>query len=441
MTALLVACSVPSVDETPVAPPVEVPVRYWLRNVELLDAPEGKAFRRVVGPVLIELWRDGRVRSSPDAADRFEGYLPRDVLEQPQRDRGLALVAQRQAELHLARPDGPVVGRVHPGAMVSVRPGTAEHWTVGGYLWGEWIGFVARNALGTEATAETAPASRAQGWALVPPYPLEFLGLPTKSAPRVAFAPCYPVWFPVDGDPSQRIDGVELSGRVDVDPERSLPRYHRNTQRCQANVVVEYGGRRFRVRADGSEMEVEALPRSFTTVAPPQKDPLLRAIAKNASVFWLEYAPPDLVSCAEARFERFQRRTRNQLIGAVGVLREQQGAHRAYDMSYFYRERAIGPGKPMLRAVRLEPHGQEAWGNDAEYLLLAMQGEALLMMGLPMRGGAVAFDPDEAERWFVSREACLAAGERARGQLERHSPSLTSLGFHVAISDPDSPTR
>ena len=62
------------------------------------------------------------MRSLPGTAPSVDGYLPTSLLTAPKDGEGLALYAQRQADLHDQSGDGPVIGRVYPGAFVSVAP-------------------------------------------------------------------------------------------------------------------------------------------------------------------------------------------------------------------------------------------------------------------------------------------------------------------------------
>lgn len=104
----------------------------------------------------MELLAGGKVRSLPGAAEPFEGYLPAEALTTPADRRGLMLHARRVVDLRLGAPDGEVVGRLHPGALVSVAPDAAAGtWLVAVPRYtdangGPLLAHVERDALGPE---------------------------------------------------------------------------------------------------------------------------------------------------------------------------------------------------------------------------------------------------------------------------------------------------
>jgi hypothetical protein len=60
----------------------------------------------------------------------LEGFIPEAIRKTPADRRGLMLHGQRVSELHLDSPAGPVIGRIHPGAFVSVAPQDGATWLV-----------------------------------------------------------------------------------------------------------------------------------------------------------------------------------------------------------------------------------------------------------------------------------------------------------------------
>lgn len=119
--------------------------RYWLHTV---DAPG------LVGGgdlLLVELLPEGRLRSV-EPGRPFEGRLSPELATTPKWGRGLALYVQRAADLHYLRPDGPLVGRVLPGALVSLTgPLPRDGEAVGVALPAGGIGYVEAAALGVPA--------------------------------------------------------------------------------------------------------------------------------------------------------------------------------------------------------------------------------------------------------------------------------------------------
>ena len=139
-------------NRAPPAPPDTRPGealrRYWLRDAELLDSPGGRAVRTVDAPILIELSQDGGVRKA-DGTGMWLGYLPEALLQTPEPGHGLMLYAQRVGELHLDSPSGPVIGRLHPGAVVTVARDYARSVLVSN------LGFLT----GMESPSQTARAT------------------------------------------------------------------------------------------------------------------------------------------------------------------------------------------------------------------------------------------------------------------------------------------
>lgn len=105
--------------------------RYWLVNTPVLDRPGGKPVSTVAGPVLVELLPKGLVRTVAADGKQLEGYLPEELLREPGARRGLMLYAQQESELRWRGPHGPIMGRLHPGAFVSVVPEAEDHVRVG----------------------------------------------------------------------------------------------------------------------------------------------------------------------------------------------------------------------------------------------------------------------------------------------------------------------
>ena len=94
---------------------------YWLRNSTLLDE-SAKPVGTVRASQLVRIDAVSRARSLPGAAQVIDGYLPASLFIAPKDGEGLALYAQRQADLRDESGNGSVIGRIYPGAFVSVVP-------------------------------------------------------------------------------------------------------------------------------------------------------------------------------------------------------------------------------------------------------------------------------------------------------------------------------
>jgi hypothetical protein len=138
-TLSIIACPrAPAGDGAPDAAARQPWSRYWLQNVSLLDGPNGKATKEIKGPVQVEFLGNGRVRSVPEAAEQFDGYLDPMLLTEPDVRRGLMMYSQRAGDLHFKTPTGPAIGKLHPGAFVSVTPTDAPRVRIGSLGFGKY---------------------------------------------------------------------------------------------------------------------------------------------------------------------------------------------------------------------------------------------------------------------------------------------------------------
>jgi len=434
LLSLALGCDDPNLPAQTQAGAAEPPARYWLRNAPLLDRVGGAEVRRIRGPVQVELFPDGRVRSVPNSGECFEGYLSPELRAKPHRDQGLMLYVQRTADLRLERPDGPVVGRVHSGALLTVttQPGNQAAVGIPGFdEGGSWPGYVARDALGVEPTELRARdpdgGPKRVG---VPSFPLALPFTWDGGKKQLAFTRCYPVWFPESGHPRQIIDGVELSGPIDGDPSyMHHVRVIENSVYCSATLVTRHDQRLFLVHPDGREEEVAKIPSGFLPVALPDPARLAMAITRNESVFWLRYDHPQ-VSCVEARFESGRRHIRALKLGASGYLQELGDSRTRYRAIY----RLTAPPHPPR--LTLDPAPDAEWTHQGEYFVLADDGAALLLTGQRMSEAAIAFDPTDVERWYFSRAACESARDAIVKQMKEDPGVAFTAGFHVSVPAP-----
>ena len=320
-------------------------------------------------------------------------------------------MAQRRAELRWRRPNGPLLGVLHVGARVKVAPSEGAWARVSGLPFagehGEITAYAERAALGTEPRVsrpfEPAGKGRSKrlppvtGWLDDPEEPQHgsraaWLGLDCHDS------------FVGDGNLRQYEAGVELIAR-DLDNLADRPSVIQEMLRCVARA--------------GS------VP--LTAVA---SDPLADLIAAGASVHWLHEAPfegaqPGALVCDEWRFSRTPpnrgRLTRRQRFeGAVASL------------PFEYRPTSE-QGRATLAFATLEFNRQLALRCECpvDYTLLAASPSVLTLTGHPLPPGATSFDPADAERWFLSAEACESARAEASKMIERDGSVATTLGLHA----------
>jgi hypothetical protein len=68
--------------------------------------------------------------SQPGSPPEDERASEDDLVKRPEDGVALKRYAHRVADVHLGRPDGPVVARLHPGALVSVAPTKETRWEI-----------------------------------------------------------------------------------------------------------------------------------------------------------------------------------------------------------------------------------------------------------------------------------------------------------------------
>jgi hypothetical protein len=159
-------------------------------------------------------------------------------------------------------------------------------------------------------------------------------------------------------------------------------------------------------------------------------DPLAHLIAAGASVHWLHEAPFEgaqsgALVCDEWRFSRAPpnrgRLTRRERFeGAVASFpfeyrpaSEQRRATLAFATLEFNRHLALRCECPV------------------DYTLLAASPTVLTLTGHPLPPGATSFDPADAERWYLSAEACESARAEVSQMLERDGSVATTVGLHA----------
>ena len=441
--ALCSAC-----DPSPKADPVVAPIaeelpRYWLQATTLLASPGGKQTHQVHGPVLVELGPDGRVRSLPGAEHPFEGYLPETLLFLPgEYGHGLLLYAQRETELRVDRPSGPRAGLLHPGAFVTVAPGDDTHALIGLPEFVEhdqpMVAFVERSALGA-TPVELVPKRNEKGKTVLG-YSFQLrLGKGDRS---VSTLNCRDVLLHFDSvSASQYVAGVEIrgatvdSGSFDYAPSRPYL-----SLLCPANTVFRIGSE---LRLPGlldkgapKSVVIEKAPQGYRQVTLPDPDPLAVAIEQGASIWWLveeqSFAGRVGVWCERWTFDRSARggdALEGRLVGPR-PLREPLAERDVVPYYPFSYRRSSGTAPARLHLEHIVPN---LWRClcDFDYALLGAIGDELHVMGRPITEPPVAYDPGEAERWFLTRSACEAVRDEAVAELERDPAQATRIGFRA----------
>jgi hypothetical protein len=443
-----VQSSPPNVDAQTQAE-AEVPRLVWLRNSALLDASLHTVLGQVDAPTRVELFAGGRVRAAPGSGSTIDGYLDPAQLRSPVDGQGVALYAQRSAELHHGTPDGPVIGAIAAGAFVSVAvlPGGFVQIAVPGFTLpssspaAPVLAVVRADVLGAEpqtlepsARVGTSPGAR-----LVRDFPA---GVPLEPAAAsnepFAASLCGDARVLAEQPPraliAQAHAGIELRGWVDADVH-----FHRGPVRCTLRQVFREHDRLISI--DGTTAAdravVPAVPPGYVSADPTHAEPLLPRLRHGDSLHWLvrgesgatcqAWAPSAVRPAPEAgTFE-----------GALrSIPRKIQGTPVTPSFTLKYRAAAASaPGELVL----FGPHFKTSRGAESNaggyragsvYTIVGATPNALRVFPSSLSASVVAWHPDDEEHWFTSDAACQAAARAAAPALQKGDPNPPG-GFHI----------
>ena len=438
--------------------------RYWLTNTELQSERAGEKGFTVTAPTLVELLSNGRVRSIPTAKPRFEGLLPPLILQEPQTGRGLMLYAQRRGEIHWRNPEGPVYGRLHPGAFVSVVPTDRLLVRIGNLPFGHeqepFVVYVDRDLLGTEPREPAplaAPAdTRTIRWSV---WTFGWIADPNEPNMQPAWSslPCQEVWVSRDlKRVSQYVRGVEAIGIVDIMPAVWPTIQAGGGISCPGHFIAQRGAQLLLTVTDKPDKPdrpdkpvqptaVARIPDGYEAFELPSSDSLDNAIEKGASLYWLvdDGSGP---KCDEWSFKL----TRPRHMSAAALPspanagghagREGRLVRRAKldkEVAWFPMTYKPSDGSQTavlhLGTIMLSGGGTLKCDCESDYALLRANDGELVVIDESLPDGLVAYDPSETERWFLTPEKCEAARTEAAQTLERDGSMATRLGFHAVI--------
>jgi hypothetical protein len=346
------------------------------------------------------------------------------------------LYAQRVTDLRWRRSDGPVLGRLHPGAFVSVVPLARGMIRVGSLPFERAsdrpVVFVDRDALGVEAR-EVAPFAPPEKFGTVRvPGVVGWLEDPETRRTEAAWTAvdCEDVWISEDRRlVSQYVRGVELVGS-----ETELSSWILKTGpavfeslRCPARAVSREGARLSSIRADGSRVFVDRIPDGYRRPEPAAADPIVEAERREASLYWLLRTDDGLV-CDEWKFARTGRLVRRKRVDRDG---------RSGVASFpLHHAPPSSDAPPVLHFDSLQIDGKEALKCSCEYSysVLRSTGDEIEVTGRRLPERLVAYDPADVERWFLSKERCAAVRDEAAAILARDPAAATRLGLHAVVA-------
>jgi hypothetical protein len=369
-----------------------------------------------------------------------------------------SLYAQRVTEIRAGSPRGPAIGRLFPGARVSIAPAgvSAAHpgWMrIEGFAQNAekdgLAAWVERSALGTRR-GEIAPPAGEPGSAMRATFGFVstiWYDRVTK-AHSLRLLRCHEVWVRDEGATAlQWFEGVELSGHNDHAFVWSSNSIVHSSLACPAHAVARRGGELVLVEPNPRwepfdtatptvlTRSVADVPAGYLPIGTPEPDPLLAAIERSANLFWI-IATSDGLVCDRWKFERKPKRSdagemefETRLVHP-GPLEHFDASGLWYPVVY----RKAESGKPAelkLETLRSKTHPAVKCECEYRYKVLSGEGDELITLARPIPDDAVAFDPSEAERWFLSKKACEAHLDRAKASIERDGRMTTRVGFHA----------
>jgi hypothetical protein len=358
------------------------------------------------------------------------------------------LYAQRDVDLHLNGPDGPVIGKLRAGARVTASTdaatpdGGASVAVTIDRLRGPLTAYVLRTALGPTAVP-LAPFATPGGARVVFGGPAEFWFTDPTSTERLMIpgARCRDLGYWSDSVSGlQDIDGVQIRGPLDEGFQwRYGPRSHASLALCSARAVSRVGAQLLLTRTEENAgarirdvtQSVPAVPDGYLPVAPVLPDPLAAAIERGASIDWIAATGPTL-TCEHWKFESSPHHEDAGEVTLEARLRRNAPGGGAMASPYYPAAYHPAHGESLGR-LDLDPIHPNPWRCDCtyQYTLVAATERVLTLVGYRMPSGAIAVAPQDIERWFLFPEDCEAARRTAAEAIEHDAAAALGAGFHV----------
>jgi hypothetical protein len=404
--------------------------RYWLKNTTLLAAPGGRAMREIAGPVLVDLLPGGHVRGV--AMKDVDGYLPKDVLAKPQHDRGLMLYAQEITELQYENAQGSVIGKLYPGAFVSVVRDGHEGALVGNlpFLPESLVGYVKMKTLAS-TVRKLEPPKYPEGRN----YVVGTLGFPFGVEARIQLWACEPIWLSGPGRYRgyQYIDGVEISTAV-PDPSSFIssqdPKQHQSVL-CPASSVIRRGTSLLLKTPRGTR-PIAQIPENFIPINENAATELRTAIERRETVYWLMVFESRLW-CLRVQFDHTKlSKEENNVTLTTDLVVRLKAKRRWFAARYF-----LDSGHHLAR-FEIDPLQPPHSSLCCEFLYtpVSVSESEFQMLGSRISDSAIAYKPDETERWYRSASGCEVARVNATKTLEGHPELAPFLGTHATFGVP-----
>ncbi len=414
---------------------------FWLRSASLLDATRQRTVYRIDAPTIVEWLGNGRVRVRPNAASSAsqEGFLAPAVLETPRPDEGLALYAERQADLHLTTEDGPVVGQILPGAFVGIVPAGPRHFLVAvpGFV---TVGppeklapaaaskslrvFVQADVMGVEPPAGAPLPSQGQ---LVEDSPPNIpLGASAPESDIFTTTLCGDIRILEETPTGTRIGqyhaGIQIMGWL-----LSPISVRRGPIRCTIREVFRDGAKWISLDGTSSadRKEISVVPEEYRKLEAHLADDIPIRVLKGQPVYWLRLTKSG-VQCSRWRAVRVKPSGGKSTGSWIGDPITLDGQPFTPEFGLDYRPAAAGePAVFDLSGPHFLARGKQgasamAGGYRAttRYTLVGSTEQGLRILPGSWWPALVAWHPDDEERWYWSATDCEAARAAAQARIE-----------------------
>jgi hypothetical protein len=186
---------------------------------------------------------------------------------------------------------------------------------------------------------------------------------------------------------------------------------------------------------DVRKSRIPRIPTGYAAVTPETSDKLAVAIEQGAFLYWLVQTEKGPV-CDSWKFGSAQKRREGERTTLEARL-VHPGPLRHFDASNaWYPVKYLAVSMDRLAELRLDTlhvgaHPGMKCTCEYRYRILSGVGDELFVQARPIPDDTVAFDPNEAERWFLSKKACEVHRDHAARTIERDGRMTTRLGFHA----------
>lgn len=386
--------------------------RYWLHGVD------ASGLAQPTDLLLVELLPDGRLRSVVPGRP-WEGRLPDEVSSKPTWGHGLALYVNRTTDFHYGRPEGPLLGRVLAGTLVSVAIAAPAAKEVAVALWNDQRAYVDATALGI-----TVPP--VANWT-PPPGARSALGrvqsfgndAPGTATDYFELAACEPIFVGPNYQGTQFVRGFEVRAHLTGTPMT----VDFESTRCPAKALTWNDDGGYWIWSGGARHPQPSteLPVGFARIDDKAADVVADTLRRQGSFVWLH----DTLSGITCDSWHFHARS-----DSTGELVRDSDPRETHALT-FRKAFPDHPATLFLNTLESEHHWAFKCDCSVEYSVVGTQPGEVAMLARPLPTKPIGYVPGEAERWFLSAQACETARKKIADSLASDPTKAASVGFHA----------